>query len=338
MRKKLIFITKLLISLGILYYILKITPFSEIAASLSSARLIYIIIGMVLCLLNVYVSAAQMKIITDNQQLSLSINQITSINFITRFYGFFLPGYLSGGAIRWYKLSRPDNKPVEAISSIGFNRLLTMIIVVASGIIFFILDSSAASNLRFIYSLTGILAALLFGYLILNNRKLASFITNHMIKKTESVSLGSFRQKIGAVLNSAVRFHTLSLRSHIHLIGLAVIWRLIGIMSFYLFTCSIEIRISFMSAGWISSVTLIMVMLPISISGLGIREGTLVVLLNLYGVSPHYAVALSFIIFLEHILAAAIGGFCEASTFFLKSRQNNPLKTNRDIPVSPTKI
>jgi len=322
MKKKLLLIIKLLISLGTLYYILTITPFSEIVTSLSSAHLTYIIIGMVLCLTNAYVAAALMKIITDNQQLSLSIYQIISINFITRFYGLFLPGYVAGGAIRWYKLSRPDNKPIEALSSIGFNKLLITIIVVASGVIFFILDSSADSNSRLFYSLIGILVALLFGWLILNNRNLVSFIKSHVTKKAFSFPPGSFLHKIVALLDSASRFHTLSLKSHIRLISLAVIWRLIGILSIYLFTCSIEIRISFISIGWISSVTLIMVMLPISFSGLGIREGTLVVLLGLYGVSPHHAVALSFIIFTENILAATIGGLCEANTFFFKSFQN----------------
>lgn len=328
MKKWLVSIIKLLISSIILYYILEITPSSEIAKSLRSANLTYIMIGILLCLLNVYIAAAQMKIITDNQRMSLSVHQIAFIGFITRFYGLFLPGYMAGGVIRWYRLSQPDRKAIEALSSMVLNRILITIIVAGSAVLFLILDSSTYSNSQALLCLTGVFSAFVFSYLMLIIRKPTLLFKNYIIEKTPLIIPVSLQHKIEALLNSASKFQTLQLRSHIRLVGLSIIWRLLGILAYYTFACAIGIHISFISIGWISSVTLLLVMIPISFSGLGVREGTLIYLLGLYGVSPNYAVALSLVVFAQNVLTASIGGLCEANIVLSGWFPKNPTTSN----------
>ena len=129
MKKWFSWILKLSITSGILYYIFTIIPFSEVITSIISAKVSYILIGLLIGLLMPYTAAYQMKLLTDKQGMSLSIRQIIEINLATRFFGFFLPG-LAGGAIRWYKLSRPDNKSAKALASMVFNRLIDTIVLV----------------------------------------------------------------------------------------------------------------------------------------------------------------------------------------------------------------
>jgi hypothetical protein len=52
--------------------------------------------------------------------------------------------------------------------------------------------------------------------------------------------------------------------------------------------------------------------LPISIAGLGVREGTLVGVLPLYGVNPSAAVAFSFLLLARTIVLGIGGGLLEA--------------------------
>jgi glycosyltransferase 2 family protein len=61
-------------------------------------------------------------------------------------------------------------------------------------------------------------------------------------------------------------------------------------------------------------------MIPISISGLGVREGSLILLLKPYGIGNDDAVAFSFFIFtITVVMIGVIGGLFEGRRFLLKN-------------------
>jgi glycosyltransferase 2 family protein len=76
------------------------------------------------------------------------------------------------------------------------------------------------------------------------------------------------------------------------------------------------------------------IMLPLSFAGLGIREGTLVILFGQYGVKPDVSMALSFLFFSRNILTSLLGGLIEFKEFnFSKSLNNKELNHfSKDIP------
>ena len=182
MKKWFSWLLKLSITSGILYYIFKTIPFSEVIKSIMSAKVGYIVIAMLIMALVIYVEAYGMKILTEKQGMALSTFQIIEINLVTRFYGLFLPGYLAGGAIRLYKLSQPENKWREALASITFNRLIGTIVLVIVGILFWMLDTNSRSN----YMIGSILFAMLSGLLIMHflvfHGKLSCFLQKYTKK------------------------------------------------------------------------------------------------------------------------------------------------------------
>lgn len=76
---------------------------------------------------------------------------------------------------------------------------------------------------------------------------------------------------------------------------------------FALLAQAVGISIPFVDWIWISSVVSIMLLLPITVAGLGLREGVLVALLGWFGVAPATAFALSLIVFALYILSAIPG-------------------------------
>jgi hypothetical protein len=83
----------------------------------------------------------------------------------------------------------------------------------------------------------------------------------------------------------------------------------------YSLALGLHIDIHLIIVGWVRSLINIATMVPISFSGLGIREGGLIVLLKPYGVSGSEAVALSFLIYLGNLFLGFIGGLLEARKF-----------------------
>lgn len=318
-------ILKLSISVGILYYIFSIIPFREVIASIKTVNLIYIVIAFSVVFVSLFIAALQMKLLTDRQGMTLSLGKIFQINLIARFYSIFLPGQLAAGVIRWHKLSRPDNKRAQAFASITFNRLVDTIIIVIVGILFWF-DSVSDTDYKIGLVLISILFVLLSIYFLLFNVRGYKFLYGHKVKLNLIPIPLVFQGKIDKLLSSITRYHDLSQSLFASVVALSLTKRLLGILSFWLFALSLGIEISFINICWVSSIILILNMLPVSFSGLGVREGALIVLLQPYGISATDAVALSLLLFARAIMVGGIGGLIELKDLLLTSKGKSVIK------------
>jgi len=131
------------------------------------------------------------------------------------------------------------------------------------------------------------------------------------------------RAKTSKLLASTTRYRGLSQSELIYIFGLSLTTHLLGILTWYLLALSLWIKISFVNVGWVRSSILIIDMLPISFPGLGVGQGTLIFLLQLYGVSVINAVTLSFLLFASIILFGGIGGLLEAKVLFSANRSKS---------------
>jgi len=95
----------------------------------------------------------------------------------------------------------------------------------------------------------------------------------------------------------------------------AVIWsfliKLPHIFAFYLLALSLNMHLNLIESAWFFSVISIVVLMPISFSGLGVREGISIFLLSKVGIDSSSALSYSILIFLIGVLIALIGGVFE---------------------------
>ena len=97
-------------------------------------------------------------------------------------------------------------------------------------------------------------------------------------------------------------------------------------LQFYLLLSSLE------SVGWQVGLTLPIILvvssLPISIMGLGLREGTAALLLNLYGVPMESAVAAAFSLFVINALLPGLVGLALSPTLLKVHEGQKKVKKN----------
>ena len=73
------------------------------------------------------------------------------------------------------------------------------------------------------------------------------------------------------------------------------------------------LAVPFTALGWMRSIAMLVAILPFSVSGLGLREGTLVALLGQRGVPADAALGYSLLVFGITVLSVAlVGGVIEA--------------------------
>ena len=104
---------------------------------------------------------------------------------------------------------------------------------------------------------------------------------------------------------------------------------LVRIASLVAFSYAIDLDVTHITLGWVRSFTQLVNLIPISYSGLGIREVSLIVLLKPYGVTEIAIVSLSMLWFSGLLFAAVFGGLIEVQAFFSRRRGRAPLAAGR---------
>ena len=99
-------------------------------------------------------------------------------------------------------------------------------------------------------------------------------------------------------------------------IVISLLAHLIGTVGYWLLALSLDLELSLMAIGWIRAGMMLATLLPVSISGLGVREAASLVLLSYYGIPADAAIAYSLIVFMTSILfIGLLGGLAEAWRF-----------------------
>ena len=324
MKKQILLAIKIILSGIILAYLQSIIPLNEIIDSIRSTNLLLFIVGILLATPINYLSALETQYLTRIQGIDLSVYEILKIHLATSFYGLFLPGILSGGAVKWYKFSKYGTK-TSAAAVVVFNRFLEILMIVFLGIIFSIPAFYSLGNQKLFVVFVFMLFSTILLYFLLLNKSGLDFIEKIFL----ILPLPNFiRGLVGKFANAMRQFRNLHLKEHFEIIGLLFLYHGIGVLSFYCFAKSLNINLSIWVIGWIRSAMALAIMLPLSFVGLGIREGTLVFLFGQYGVMPNVSMALSLLFFSRNILTSLLGGLFEFNEFAYSKKKKETNSVN----------
>lgn len=302
---------KVSISGSLLYYILQIIPLSQIFETLGRANSPFVLMALVLFGLQKYLMAFQLKRIMDGLGMGLTTLQIFRINFITNFYELFLPGSVVTGVIRWYKLSQLSKMKIPTLAAIGINRLVSLVVIIFIGGVCWMVVARPDDII-----LTGILLfflsiAFLILYSLFMNDRFFVFVLRYVERGTSRYFPLSLQNPVLKLTNALIKFHELPFKAKWEIIGIQLSAGVLSIFGWFFLAQALMLSVGPFTFGWIRSVITMLVLIPIHVAGLGIREASLMVLLPQYGVSLDEALALSFLLFFMKICWGTIGGILE---------------------------
>jgi uncharacterized protein (TIRG00374 family) len=310
---------RLLLSAAILWILLTRIPIVEVARVLRSVNAGYVLLAIALVPLYTYVGAAQQRVLTTHQGLALSTARILEINIAAQFYGLFLPGYLAGGVLRWYRMARGGHA-IGALAAIAFNRLLETLTLLLIGAVMWLLARPPWVDAK----LTALMLVVLAGAVIVVVALFDGRIASRVGARVETTQWRWLPQRVRArlaeSLQAAERFGTMPARDVRQLATLVLLRQGLEFASFVLMTLSVGIHLSILALGWIRSFMALALMLPIAFAGIGVREATLLLALEPYGVAAESAIALSALLLARYLLAALGGGLWELRGVLLGRR------------------
>ncbi|NKB42834.1 MAG: hypothetical protein GKS03_01020 [Alphaproteobacteria bacterium] len=292
--RSVIFALKFGISAALLIFVLRRLDLGAVGDALSRLTPETILVAAALYLLAHGLNGVKLQVLMSDRPLL----DLVRYTFVALYYGTVLPGQLLGDAMKAYRLVRPGDDGAAVVAAVVVDKITGLAALVLITGLALLIDPRGFPNafpaLSFAL-LSGLILALLLPLVV---PKFPSVLDN---------ALGRFLRAWHA---SARDWGPLvaSLITGIAFQVLAVI------VVAYIGT-GMGISLSF--PAWVAVVGLVslILLLPVTIAGVGLREGGLVILLGFVGVAPADAVALSFALLGYTLFGAVVGAIAD-----LKSR------------------
>ncbi len=239
------------------------------------------------------------------------------INLSSLFYALALPGgEVTGMAVRVHRLSRTGGRYVTAFLAIALDRTASIAAVTAIGFAFWLLDAHAKPAIARLVLVVGtaVVAAIVGAFVAWRQRRRAPERLRALVSGWLRGTGGGMAERFDVVARLPAR--TIAL-----LIVVSFVSQVPGIVGYAILAHALALPLSVVTLGWIRSTVMIVTALPISIAGLGVREGLLLVVLRYYGIADHDALAFSLLVFTVTILGvAALGAALEARQWLMPRR------------------
>jgi len=303
MNKK-IFI-KLIVSLVLIVILLKSVNISEFFRSFQNANLMILILAFSIAIPGILISTYKWKIFLNvHGIINVSFLRLWKLYHIGMFFNNFLPTDVGGDVVRSYDVGKLSNKQAESLAAVFMERITGIMAVIIYGIIGVFLNWSMAANLKLTYLgfggfiFSAICLCLLFheGFAAWIKRKLEFRAINKLVNKINSFYL-------------SLIYYKKDIKILLHTMTISMIFQCLAIFYVYLLIISLDLACSFIQLLLIVPMITLIGIIPITINGIGLREGAFVFLFAKIGISPSESFALSLLYRIGSLIPSILGGF-----------------------------
>lgn len=315
---------KIVASVALVVGIFWFVPFSEVVAALRTLDVRYVVAAFAINLFIAYFESIQLWMLLRRAEMKIGVWKIFETKMVTRFYGQFLPSELMAAAFKFYRLAGPTKQWGEVAAALAFFRVVNMLMLVLLGIMFWAIEMPTGPG-RWVGIVLIVMALGLVGvHLLISTNSVAHIARGLSSTRMFAWIQGKVVDKVQGFFRTVQDSYQLFRNLLWPIAGLALIRHALGILGFACLAMSLHIELSFLTIGWVRVVIQGLMMLPISLSGIGVREGSMVILLQEYDVAASDAVALAFISFVVNIVVNSLGGVLELANLLRPKRAEVP--------------
>lgn len=303
MRKTVLFLGKLIVSVLLIIYLLRKLDVSVIFGYFKEVNVLWIVVGI--CLLGVgrLITGWRWKVLLNAQGIRIPFKTLLSFLFVSNFFNTFLPSTIGGDAIRASDSSRHSKLPAESIMTIVVERTMGICALGTIAFISFLLGLGLKKNLMPFFWPVILFFVLTHTCLILIlNRRLADFITGAFVK-VRFRKLADKMRKVSIIVSELKKN-----RASMFGAGLLSLLLQVNVVIYtYIVVLSVNLSIPLIEFFMIVPIILLILILPVSVNGIGLRENTYAFMFAGY-ISGEEAVALSWVLLGLNLFLGAIGG------------------------------
>jgi uncharacterized protein (TIRG00374 family) len=304
MKKYLFFFVRCLVSIALIWILLSRTEFSAVFASLKSALPFWLLLSFITLGIGKILTSYRWRILLKAQGIDISIWFLIASVYVGQFFNSFLPTTVGGDAVRVYDTATQSKETTKSVVSVFADRLIGVFALALLALMALLVGFINGLEVSFYFLPVMFLFLLVsFGLILISNERLAE-LTKRLLTILRL-------ERIGVKLDDA--YHSVqNLKGKPGVLFQALILSFllqVNVILFYYFIgISLDLGVSVLYFAMIVPVVLVVLLLPVSINGIGLREGIFVYLLTELGIQAQDAIALSLISFALMLTQGIIGG------------------------------
>ncbi len=306
-RLRLLTATKVVVSAGLLYWVLSRSNLGEVLAAAGSAHVGLLLFAYSLHLVGLYLSATRWKGLLRAQSIEASTVFLMKSFLVGIFFNHFLPSTVGGDASRAYDSYRLGNKKASAMTSVVVDRLLGLLALMTFAVMALPFSHQITNRIPLLPLWVGVGAAGIGMTVWMVFFPPRVPLLRELVSKLPVPIGRSMRKFVGAF--GAYRGKGMALAKAF---GLSILLQANVVLFFIVVARTLGLAIPVHSFFLIVPLSLFVMMLPISINGIGLRENILALFLATYGVATSAAVAYAWLIYLASLIWGLFGGLVYA--------------------------
>jgi glycosyltransferase 2 family protein len=296
-------ILRIVVSAGLIAFLLTKIPLSEVWNNIQQTQLTYILVVFLLIISGILLSSYKWKLLLSSLGLNRPLGKLVEAYFIGTFFNNILPTTIGGDVIRTMRISAGSGKTSAVAVTVLVERATGLIALLFYALAawgytaIFLPDIDITQTAKLGFTVIGTLTAILIILIFL-------FMTNRLTAFRKKIIKSLHIAKFMAPIEEALLICGKQKRVLFYTLGISFIFQFTAVLSNYCIALSLGIHLPFVYFLLFVPVISLALMLPISIGGIGVRESLNVLLWANVGLSSSLAISMSFISF---ILLAAVG-------------------------------
>lgn len=281
-----IFALKLAVSGASLFLIFRKTDIAHVAYILRSIGMTSFLAVSAVYIFSQLLSTIRWRMLMTDR---FPVRKLFSLYMIGAFFSTFLPGLIGGDAIRAYYLNKDARKISATLASVFMDRYVGFVSLMTIGIAAFPFSLGSFAGSPYTWLMPVIFVSFVVASILFFSLKLGK----RFRIMTEFYDYFSLLWKRKGTIASAFAFSVV-IQSMNFFMVILLAWRM-------------GLPVSLLQLAVFLPIVITISSLPISISGIGVREGAFVILLGLISVSPEAATSLSLSWFFSVVMGSLPG-------------------------------
>lgn len=295
-RERLLNLLKVCFSLALLALLLKQVGWQQTLETLGKARFPHLAAAFVIYLVGIVVRAYRWQVLLTALSIELPLARLTVLYFVGTFFSNFLPTGIGGDVVRVYELSRQSKRPIESVGTVLLDR--------ATGLLVLFLIALMALVFSFRLIAPNVAAAILI-------LCLGSWAGLGLVLKRDWLERWGLLRIMTKVKQLRELYESVTacgLKAIGGALAISLVFNVLLIAVNYLIALSLGVEVSLWYFLLFIPLISFLLVLPISLSGLGVREGGYVYLFAQAGVPAPLALAMSLLFYALNVASGLIGG------------------------------
>jgi len=293
---------KIAISAALIYYILGQTIIAEIWAAMKSANPSLLVAAFMLHGVGYVSSAYRWRLLLQAQRHDLPIPFLVQSLAAAVFFNNLLPSTIGGDAMRAYDTTRRGVDKMKSIAIVVVDRFLGLFALMIFAVVALSLATELAGKIEnlWLWSLLAFAGMAALAWILFAKKVDFNWLWNKppfsIIKKPVKKITGAFADFQG---KKKTLFWAMML---------SLLLQLAVVAHFYLISLALDLPIPFVKFLVIVPISTFVMMIPISINAIGLRENVSVFFLTIYGATIPASIAFAWITYGMVVLLGILGG------------------------------